>query len=102
LYKIPKILSVLDSTKVRAVYVRPVQEGEEVFQAVLVISVGIKQKEGNIRHIKALVLRNTGITTQHLYLLEIRKDLKEYGQREIKKEKKSAECECKAGESAKC
>jgi len=65
----PKILSVLDSTNVSAGYVRPVREGE-VLNAVLVISVGKKQKEGNILHIQALVLRTSGITTQHPYLLE--------------------------------
>jgi len=62
----PKILSVLDSINVSAGYVRPVREGEEVLNAGLVISVGIKQKEGNILHIQALVPRTSGITT-HLY-----------------------------------
>ena len=90
----------MDSINVSAGYVRLVREGEEVLNARLVISVGIKQKEGNILHIQALVLRTSGITT-HLYLVEIWIDLKrEYGQR-VSKEK-SAECECKAGESAKC
>ena len=78
----------------------PVREGEEVLNAGLVISVGIKQKEGNILHIQALMLRTSGITT-HLYLEEIWIDLKKgYGQRVFKE--KSADCECKAGESVKC
>jgi len=91
----PKILSVLDSTNESAPYVRPVRDGE-VLSAVLVISVGIKQKAGNILHIQALVLPS-GITTQHPYLLESWLDLKEYGQRVFKET--PTECECKACES---
>ena len=71
-----KILSVLDSINVSAGYVRLVREGEEFLNAGLVISVGIKQKEGNILHIQAQVPRTSGITT-HLYLVEIWIDLKE-------------------------
>ena len=63
----PKILSVLDFTNVSAGYVRLVREGEEVLDAVLVIFVGIKQKEGNVLHIQALMLWTSGITTQHPY-----------------------------------
>jgi len=63
----PKILSVLDSTNVRAGYVRSVREGEEVLSAVLVISMGVKQKEGNILHIQGLVLQTSGIANQHPY-----------------------------------
>ena len=95
----PTILSVSDATNVSAGYLRPVREGEEVLNAGLVISVGIKQKEGSILHTQELVLRTSGITTQHPYLVELWIDLqKDYGQRDFKD--KSAECQCKAGESA--
>jgi len=49
-----------------ASYNCPVREGEEVLNAGLVISVDIEQKEGNILHIQALVLRTSGITNPSL------------------------------------
>jgi len=99
--KMSKILSVTDVTNACIGYTRPIREGEQVLNAIFVISVGLKSKEGSILHIQALVLRTSGITTQHPYSVELWVDLeKEYGSRVI--QDKSVECECKAGESEKC
>lgn len=95
------ILSVLDSCKATAGYSRPMREGEEVLNSGLVIGVGLKQKDGDVFHIQALVLRTSGLSSKHPALVELWVDSsKEYGERLMKEE--SRECDCPAGRSEKC
>ena len=95
------ILSIDDATKASTGYVRPVREGEAVLNAGFVISAGLKRKERSVLHIQSLVLRTSGVSTLHPYLVEIWVDLqKPPGFRVLKDQ--SVECDCKAGESEKC
>lgn len=96
-----KILSVVDSMNATKDFVRPIREGEQVLESGLIVSVGLKERKDSVLHIQALVLRTSGLTTQHPYLVEVWVNLKEeYGSRLLKDQ--SLECECPAGQSEKC
>lgn len=96
-----KILSVVDSMNATKGFVRPMREGEQVLESGLVVSVGLKERKDCVLHIQALVLRTSGLTTQHPYLVEVWVNLEEeYDSRLLKDQ--SVECECPAGKSEKC
>ncbi|XP_011874160.1 PREDICTED: uncharacterized protein LOC105565510, partial [Vollenhovia emeryi] len=96
-----KILSVVDPMNVTKGFVRPMREGEQVLESDLIVSVGLKEKKDSVLHIQALVLRTSGLTTQHPYLVELWVNLEEeYGSRLVKDQ--SLECGCPAGQSEKC
>jgi len=96
-----KILSVVDPMNATKGFVRPMREGEQVLESGLVVSVGLKEKKDCVLYIQALVLRTSGLTTQHPYLVEVWVNLEEeYGSRLLKDQ--SVECECPAGQSEKC
>lgn len=77
-----KMLSIIDAVKTTEGFVRPMREGEEVLNSGLVIFVGKKSKKDATVHVQALVLRISGLSSQHLYLVEFWIDLsKDFGSR---------------------
>lgn len=82
-------------------FVRPIREGEEVLKSGLVISVGKKEKKVTAVHVQALVLRTSGLSSQHPYLVQLWVDLsKDFGSRLVNEQ--FLECQCPAGQSQKC
>lgn len=100
-YRNVTMLSVLDVMKASDGYERPIREGEEILRSGLVVGVGLKGKDKDeVTHVQALVLRTSGITSKHPYLLDLWLDLtKPSGERLINEK---SECECPAGQSLKC
>ncbi|GBP47580.1 hypothetical protein EVAR_40136_1 [Eumeta japonica] len=82
------------------------RSGEELLRSGMVISVGKKEeKNNNIIHVQALVLRTSGLNSKHPTIIKLWIDVsQEYGNRLVgdNEEEVTKVCDCPAGASEKC
>lgn len=99
------MLSIIDVINASAGFTKPMRSGEELLRSGMVISVGKKEKNNNIIHVQALVLRTSGLNSKHPAIIKLWIDVsQEYGNRLVgdNEQEVTKVCDCPAGASEKC
>ncbi|KAL1488783.1 hypothetical protein ABEB36_014581 [Hypothenemus hampei] len=98
------MLSVIDAMNASKGFIRPMREGEELVKSGMIVSVGKKEKNNDVVHVQALVLRTSSLQKEPA-IVEMWVDTsKEYGDRILKDNEAELRkhCNCPAGNSEKC